>query len=191
MNYNEHYKLLKELNEKVKGLNKCGKILNIFIYGNSCMTLLHGKDFNADCIDAIIEVNSIEEYNEIDELIKEISQEQKLERRWMYILRAAPLGMSPSFGYVRVLEEFEYLNIYCLDKRSFLVSKISFDTIYDKQESLVIKSLMKDVNTDYKTYMKDLLGRYYDIRRFPSNIDIMIGAICNVIEEINEDTLMQ
>lgn len=191
MNYNEHYKLLKELNEKVKGLNKCGKILNIFIYGNSCMTLLHGKDFNADCIDAIIEVNSIEEYNEIDELIKEISQEQKLERRWMYILRAAPLGMSPSFGYVRVLEEFEYLNIYCLDKRSFLVSKISFDTIYDKQESLVIKSLMKDVNTDYRTYMKDLLGRYYDIRRFPSNIDIMIGAICNVIEEINEDTLMQ
>lgn len=190
MNYNEHYKLLKELNEKVKGLNKCGKILNIFIYGNSCMTLLHGKDFNADCIDAIIEVNSIEEYNEIDELIKEISQEQKLERRWMYILRAAPLGMSPSFGYVRVLEEFEYLNIYCLDKRSFLVSKISFDTIYDKQESLVIKSLMKDVNTDYRTYMKDLLGRYYDIRRFPSNIDIMIGAICNVIEEIDEDTLM-
>lgn len=190
MNYNEHYKLLKELNEKVEGLNKCGKILNIFIYGNSCMTLLHGKDFNADCIDAIIEVSSIEEYNEIDKLIKEISQEQKLERRWMYILRAAPLGMSPSFGYVRVLEEFEYLNIYCLDKRSFLVSKISFDTIYDKQESLVIKSLMKDVNTDYRTYMKDLLGRYYDIRRFPSNIDIMIGAICNVIEEIDEDTLM-
>lgn len=190
MDYNEHYRLLKELNEKVKGLNKCGKILNIFIYGNSCMTLLHGKDFNSDCIDAIIEVNSIEEYNEIDELIREISQEQNLERRWMYILRSAPLGMSPSFGYVRVLEEFEYLNIYCLDKRSFLVSKISLDTIYDKEECLITKSLMKDVSIDYREYIKDLIGRYYDNRRFHHNVDVMIGAICNAVEEMDEEILM-
>ena len=190
MDYNEHYRLLKELNEKVKGLNKCGKILNIFIYRNSCMTLLHGKDFNSDCIDAIIEVNSIEEYNEIDELIREISQEQNLERRWMYILRAAPLGMSPSFGYVRVLEEFEYLNIYCLDKRSFLVSKISLDTIYDKEECLITKSLMKDVSIDYREYIKDLIGRYYDNRRFHHNVDVMISAICNAVEEMDEEILM-
>lgn len=189
MNYNEHYKLLKELNEKVKGLNKCGKILNIFIYGNSCMTLLHGKDFNSDCIDAIIEVNSIEEYNEIDEFIKEISQEQNFERRWMHILRAAPLEMSPSFGYIRVLEEFEYLNIYCLDKRSFLAYKINIDTIYDKQECLVIKSLMKGIDTDYRIYMKDLLSRYYDIKRFTFNVDVMIWAIHNAVNEIDEDIL--
>lgn len=190
MNYNEHYKLLKELNEKVKGLNKCGKILNIFIYGNSCMTLLHGKDFNADCIDAIIEVNSIKEYNEIDELIKEIFQEQKLERRWMSILRAAPLGMSPSFGYVRVLEEFEYLNIYCLDKRSFLVSKIGLDTLYDKKECLITKSLMEDVSIDYREYIKDLVGRYYDIRRLHHNVDIIIDAVCKAVEKIDKEALV-
>lgn len=183
MNYNEHYKLLKELNEKVKGLNRYGKILNIFIYGNSCMTLLHDKDFDSDHIDASVEWNSIDKDDEVLNIINEISKEQNIDENWMNI-NNLDLGLvEPSMGFIRILDEFEYLNIYCLDKSSFLAHKLRLGRIYDENEVNIIKTLIKDVDLDYNDYIRGLLERYYDHKILPEDLESGINKICNKLNE--------
>lgn len=183
MNYNEHYKLLKELNEKVKGLNRYGKILNIFIYGNSCMTLLHDKDFDSDHIDASVEWNSIDKDDEVLNIINEISKEQNIDENWMNI-NNLDLGLvEPSMGFIRILDEFEYLNIYCLDKSSFLANKLRLGRIYDENEVNIIKTLIKDVDLDYNDYIRGLLERYYDHKMLPEDLESGINKICNKLNE--------
>lgn len=183
MNYNEHYKLLKELNEKVKGLNRYGKILNIFIYGNSCMTLLHDKDFDSDHIDASVEWNSIEKDDEVLNIINEISKEQNIDENWMNI-NNLDLGLvEPSMGFIRIFEEFEYLNIYCLDKMSFLAYKLRLGRIQDDNEVNIIKTLIKDVDIDYHDYIRKLLERYYDYKMLPEDFESGINKICNKLNK--------
>lgn len=186
MNYNEHYKLLKELNEKIKGLNKYGKILNISVYGNSCMTLLHDKEFDSDHIDASVEWNSIEKDDEVLNIINEIAEENGIDEKWMNIDNPDLGLVEPSMGFIRILDEFEYLNIYCLDKRSFLAYKLRLGRIQDENEVNIIKTLFKDINIDYHDYIKELLERYYDYRMLPEDLDAGINKICNKLEDTTE-----
>ena len=186
MNYNEHYELFKKLNEKVKGLNKYGKILNIPVYGNSCMTLLHDKEFDSDHIDASVEWNSIEKDDEVLNIINEIAEENGIDEKWMNIDNPDLGLVEPSMGFIRILDEFEYLNIYCLDKRSFLAYKLRLGRIQDENEVNIIKTLLKDINIDYHDYIKELLERYYDYRMLPEDLDAGINKICNKLEDTTE-----
>lgn len=185
MNYNEHYKLFGELNEKVKGLNECGKILNIYIYGNSCMTLLHDKNFSSDHIDAFAEWNSIEKDSGVRNIIDEISSEQNIDEKWMDIDNPDLGLVEPSMGFVRILDEFEYLNIYCLDKRSFIAYKLRLGRIQDNNEINIIKTLIGNETNDYNNYMGKLLERYYDYRMLPEDLESGINRIC---KKLNENT---
>lgn len=183
MNYNEHYKLLKEMNKKVEDLNRYGKILNIFIYGNSCMTLLHDKYFDSDHIDASVEWNSIEKDNGILNIINEIAEENDIDEKWMNIDNPDLGLVEPSMGFIRIFEEFEYLNIYCLDKMSFLAYKLRLGRIQDSDEVNIIKTLIKDVDLDYNDYIRGLLERYYNHKMLPEDLESGIDKICNKLNE--------
>lgn len=186
MNYNEHYKLLKEMNKKVKDLNRYGEILNIFIYGNSCMTLLHDKEFNSNNIDASVEWNRVKKDDGVLNIINDIAEENDIDEKWMNIDNPDLGLVEPSMGFIRIFEEFEYLNIYCLDKMSFLVYKLRLGRIQDDNEVNIIKTLIKDVDIDYHDYIKELLERYYDCRMLPEDLDAGINKICNKLEDTTE-----
>ena len=183
MNYNEHYKLLKEMNKKVKDLNRYGEILNIFIYGNSCMTLLHDKEFNSNNIDASVEWNRVKKDDGVLNIINYIAEENDIDEKWMNIDNPDLGLVEPSMGFIRILYEFEYLNVYCLDKRSFLAYKLRLGRIYDENEVNIIKTLIKDVDLDYNDYIRGLLERYYDYKMLPEDLESGIDKICNKLNE--------
>lgn len=183
MNYNEHYKLLKEMNKKVKDLNRYGEILNIFIYGNSCMTLLHDKEFNSNNIDASVEWNRVKKDDGVLNIINDIAEENDIDEKWMNIDNPDLGLVEPSMGFIRIFEEFEYLNIYCLDKMSFLAYKLRLGRIQDDNEVNIIKTLIKDVDLDYNDYIRGLLERYYDYKMLPEDLESGINKICNKLNE--------
>lgn len=150
------------------------------------MTLLHDKEFNSNNIDASVEWNRVKKDDGVLNIINDIAEENDIDEKWMNIDNPDLGLVEPSMGFIRIFEEFEYLNIYCLDKMSFLAYKLRLGRIQDDNEVNIIKTLLKDINIDYHDYIKELLERYYDYRMLPEDLDAGINKICNKLEDTTE-----